>query len=433
MNEADVLDMNSLANNMMKWREVTMNKKWLTVMMVASVLATTACNSKQPAATVQSQTEAKQVEALTVKAGKASRISELSGTLQPVEEATVSFEVAGRITQLSVNEGDHVKAGDVLARLDASDYSLQLARANSTVAQTGAALDKTNNGARQEEVIQSKAVLDKATVSYQKALDDFKRMERLYQEKAISLNDYENAQNRLTIAEKDLLTAKQSYALTVEGARVEDRQAQRSTYDQAVIGKQIAALTLSKTQLRAPISGTVISKMSSIGQLTSVGTPVYRIGNIESLKVVLPVPDREISAWKEGDSVTLSVYGKTREGKVTKLFPSTNQSTGTIGVEVTVANPQHDWFAGQVVKATRPLESKEGIFLPVEAVISRGEEKPSVFVVTNNKAVKTSVTIGELIGNQLEITSGLQTGQQVVVKGVDRLFDGDPIEITGGN
>lgn len=409
-----------------------MNKKWLSVIMVATVLATTACSSEQPASTAQPQMEAKQVEVLTVTSGKASRISELSGTLAPIEEATVSFEVAGRITQLHVNEGDHVRAGDILARIDTSDYSLQLAKANSTVTQSGAVLDKTINGAREEEIIQSKTLLDKATVSYQKALDDFKRMEKLYQENAISLNDYENAQNRLTIAEKDLVSTKQAYTLTVEGARSEDRQAQRSTYDQAVIGKQMAALTLARTQLKSPIAGTVIAKQSSIGQLTSVGTPVYRIGNIDTLKVVLPVPDREISAWKEGDSVSLTLYGSNREGKVTKLFPSTNQGTGTIGVEVTIANPKHDWFAGQVVKATRKLESKEGIFLPIEAVISRGEAKPYVFVTTQNKAVKTPVTIGELIGNQLEITSGLQVGQQVVVKGVDRLFDGDPIEATGG-
>lgn len=421
-----------IMNEMTDWREIDMKKTWLTVVMVASVFATTACNSQQPAATAQSQVEAKQVEVTTVKTGKASRISELSGTLQPLEEATVSFEVGGRITQLQFNEGDQVAAGSILARIDGSDYSLRLASANSTVAQTGAVLQKTNNGARQEEIIQSKAILDKATVAYQKAQDNYKRMEQLFKENAISLNDFENAQNALTIAEKDLLTAKQGYSLTVEGARAEDKQAQRSTYDQAVIGREMAAQTLEKTQLKAPISGTVISKHSSVGELTNPGAPIYRIGQVDTLKVVLPVPDREIGSWKEGDIVTLSVYGKTREAKVSKVYPSTNQSTGTIGVEVIVANPGRDWFAGQVVKATRQLDSKEGIFLPIEAVISRGEDKPYVYIVTDNKAVKTSVTTGELINNQIEITSGLQAGQQVVVKGVDRLFDGDPIEATGG-
>ncbi|MCK9907163.1 HlyD family efflux transporter periplasmic adaptor subunit, partial [Frankia sp. Cpl3] len=65
----------------------------------------------------------------------------------------------------------------------------------------------------------------------------------------------------------------------------------QASYQQAVISKEQAALTLAKTQLRAPISGTIIAKLTSTGQITNVGTPVYQIGDIDTLKVVLPVPD----------------------------------------------------------------------------------------------------------------------------------------------
>ncbi len=411
-----------------------MNKKLLPVLLVLAVGSITACSQKEPAAQAsQAQTETKQVEIATAKRDKAARMSELSGTLQPSEEATVSFEVAGRIVELKRNEGDRVSAGDVLARLDASDYSLQLAKADTAVDQTQAMLEKTLNGAREQERIQAKAAADKAQLAYQKALDDFKRIERLYQEKAVSQNDYENAKNRLDIAQKDWLSAQQAYSLTVQGARDEDRQSQRSSYDQAVIGKQMAALTLSKTQLKAPISGTILSKLATTGSLVNVGTPVYRIGNVDTLKVVLPVPDREIAAWHVGDTVTLSLYDQQREGKVTKILPATNQNTGTIGVEVSVPNPGHDWFVGQVVKANRQIEGKVGIFVPVEAVVSQGGDKPYVFLAKAGKAVKTPVTIGEMIDNKLEILSGLKEGDQVIVKGADRLFDGDPIEAAGGN
>ncbi|MCI1093108.1 efflux RND transporter periplasmic adaptor subunit, partial [Stenotrophomonas maltophilia] len=99
-------------------------------------------------------------------------------------------------------------------------------------------------------------------------------------------------------------------------------------YNQAVIAKEVAATTLAKTQLRAPINGTIIAKLSSTGTMVSAGTPVYQVGNIDTLKVVLPVPDREISAWKEGETVSLDLYGQKRDGKVVKIFPATNQSTG---------------------------------------------------------------------------------------------------------
>lgn len=410
-----------------------MNRKWLFLGVVAGLLTTTACSSKEAANVTQAAVETKKVEVASVKREQAERITELSGTLEPTEEALVSFEVAGRLVSLNRKEGDQVKKGDLLAQIDSSAYALQYQQANAVVQQTGAGLQKVNNGARQQELIQAKAMLDKAKIAYDKAQDDFKKYEKLYKENAISKDTYENIQDQLAFAQRDLISAEQAYSLTIQGARAEDRTMQRSTYEQAVISQQQAALSLEKTQLKAPIDGTIISKLSSAGELIGVGAPIYRIGNIQTLKVILPVPDREIRAWKEGEAITLSLYGTERQGKVSKINPATNQSTGTIGVEVTVPNKERDWFAGQVVKASKKIAGKEGIFVPIEAVISRGGDKPFVYLHVNGKAVKTEVTIGEVQDNKVEATSGLKEGDQLVIKGVDRLFDGDPIELAGGN
>jgi len=412
-------------------RKENMSRKWLASTLLLGLLATTACSGNEPAA-APAAAETKKVEVVQVKREQAARMSELSGTLLPHEEALVSFEVAGRIVELNRNEGDNVKAGDVLARLDASDYSLQYARANTSVEQTGAALEKVNNGARQQELIQAKLLVEKATIAYEKAQEDFKRKEALFKQNAISQVEFDQARDQQELAQKDLMNAQQAYSLVVQGARSEDRELNRASYDQAVISKQMAALTLAKTQLRSPISGTIIAKLSSAGSLVGVGTPVYRIGKIDSLKAVLPVPDREIVYWKEGETIQVDLYGQKREANVVKIYPATNQSTGTIGVEISMPNPKHDWFAGQVIKATKQIQGKAGIFVPVEAVISRGQDNVHVFLSVGGKAVKTPVKVGELIDNKLEILSGLKEGDQVISKGVDRLFDGDAIELAGG-
>lgn len=408
-----------------------MNKRWLVSAMIMSLLATAAC-SKQEQPAQGPGPEAKQVVTEAVKQGQATQVSELSGTLQPLEEALVSFEVGGRIMELSRNEGDNVKAGDSLARINSQDYSLQVASTGAIVQQTAATLSKVNNGAREQEVTQARLLVEKATVAYQKAQDDFKRIEKLYQEKAISKSDYDNAQNGLAIAQKDLQNVQQAYSLVTQGARAEDRSLSQASYNQAIISQEVAQNTLAKTQLRSPINGTIISKLSSMGTLVSPGTPVYQVGNIDTLKVVLPVPDREISLWKEGESISLDLYGQKREGKVVKIYPATNQSTGTIGAEVQIANPKHDWYAGQVVKATKTIKGQAGIYVPVESVISRGQDDAHVFVEAGGKAVKTNVTLGQLSDNKLEIRSGLKVGDHLIVKGVDKLFNGDPIEAAGG-
>lgn len=379
-------------------RQIMMNKKkpllmFLVLIFTVSLCLCAACGKRKPDAPADAATaEAKLVEVVKAKREKAALLSELSGTLQPVEESMVSFEIPGRISEMTVREGDLVGAGQVLARLDASDYSLQV-----TAARTG---------------------LEKAQVSYQQAKDNMTRMEQLYQQKAIAKVDYDSASDRLAIAERDYQQARQSYGLTAQGSFPE-------------AGGELD-LSPSKNLLKSPISGAVIAKLSTLGQQVSVGNPVYRVGQINPLKVLLPVPDRDISTWHVGDTVDLSLYEDTREGTVARIFPSTNQGTGTISVEVNVANPERNWYPGQVVKAARTIAEKEGLFMPVEAVLNRGEEKPYIFLAVGDKAVKTAVTIGDLFGNRLEILSGIKEGDEVVVKGADRLFDGDPVKPAGG-
>jgi RND family efflux transporter MFP subunit len=125
------------------------------------------------------------------------------------------------------------------------------------------------------------------------------------------------------------------------------------------------------------------------------------------------------------------LYGERREGQVERINPATNKGTGTIGVEVKLANPERYWHPGQLVQVSRNASGAGGIFVPVQSVINRGEKEPYVFVAVEGKAVKRSVQIGTIAGQYLEIRYGLSTGEQVVSRGADRLFDGDAIEAGG--
>ncbi|MGE5405910.1 MAG: efflux RND transporter periplasmic adaptor subunit [Candidatus Saccharibacteria bacterium] len=361
-------------------------KRFAVLFLVLVVLLTSlpGCGSESANTGIK---EEKLVKTAVVASGKAASSSILSGVLAPLEETAVGFEVNGRILALNVKEGDSVAAGQVIGRVDAAEYAVQVA--------------------------QAKANLDKARVGYQQAKDSFDRVKGLYDSNAVSQSDYEGARDRLTIAERDLSLAQQAYSLVTQGE---------------------SGSSNNKAILKSPISGTIINKLATTGQLVSAGTPVYKIGQISKLKIILPVPDYEISQWQVGNSVKISLYNKSRDGRVVRIFPSTNQGTGTIGVEVNIENSAHDWFPGQVVSVSRILAERQGIFLPVEAVINRGEKDPYVFVVDNHKATKRTVTIGNLFdNNRLEITSGLKSGEIIVTRGADLLFDGDAVKAVGGN
>ena len=336
------------------------------------------CENEDKDASSKAEQESKYVQVATVSSYSLENRSDLSCLLEPGEETSVAFEVGGRIVAMDYEEGDEVAAGERLAQLDAPEYDLQQAQASQG--------------------------LNNARLTYQQAKDFYTRAEQLYQSGALAKADYEKARDALTMAENGLQLAEESEVLVNGGAR---------------------------EWLDAPFNGIILSKMASRGQLVAAGTPVYRIGQLNTLKILLPVPDYEIKLWQLGDKVSLSLYDETREASVTRIYPATNQGTGTISVEVTVANPSKDWHPGQLVKISRKLSGGKGIFVPVQSVINRGESKPYVFVVVKNKAVKRPVTIGRIAGQDIEITGGLHLGEKVVSRGAERLFNGDRV-VTGG-
>ncbi|WP_243138080.1 efflux RND transporter periplasmic adaptor subunit [Heliorestis acidaminivorans] len=404
----------------------SLNKWGFLFLLLSTLLLLSACGNKED--TLESR--ATVVEVFTVEETLQESSREFSSTLQPIEEVAVAFEVPGRIVDLAVKEGERVFAGQVLARLDSTDYSLDLTAAAAQRRQQEANLEQIETGATEYELNQSAAMLAKAKANYEKSQADYERFEMLLENGAISLNEYENSRLRFLSAKKDYEIAEQSHQNMVTGARREVREMNQAMLEQTIAREERARSALDKTQLRAPFTGTVINRLTSEGQLVNAGTPVYNIGAIDELKVVIPVPDREIQQWQVGEKVTLNLYGQQREGTVRYIYPATDRAAGTIGVEVWVANGEHNWFAGQVVKVSKKLEAYEAIWVPVSAVVRRGDE-PYVFILEDNRAVKRVVTIGDLINDHFAITSGLNRGEQVIITAVDRLFDGDEVTPLG--
>lgn len=388
---------------------------------------------------------AKTVEVITVKMEPVLDRYSLAGTMQSIESAVVSFEVDGRVTETFVDAGDVVKAGDVLASLDASNYKLQLQRAEAAVGQAAAAVSQAEASVAAaavgvETAQQSRDVLSKngealTQEAYRKATYDLNMVESLFKNGNASESDLNNARLAFKQAETNYYNAKAqssqsssgvtSAEATLAQARAGLEQA-RAAQREAVVLRDQAQLAVEKSSLTSPIEGVVLEKFVSAWQLTGGGQPAYRIGDIKQLKVVLPVPDQEVRKWSVGQEVALTLYGESRIGGVKKVHPTTNTGSGSVNVEVIVPNPKADWLPGQVVKAARTATGESGILVPVEAVISTGSE-PYVFKKVDGKAVKTNVTFGTIANNRLHLTSGLAPGDQIVTKGASKLFDGDSI------
>ncbi len=498
-----------------KERENIVKIRSLVAPVICSTLFLAACSSKE-ASTVESEKVATNVEIAAAKMESLDAISSLSGTLLPYEETTVSFGVGGVVKDITGEVGDKVNAGSVLMSLDATEYQLQVKNAENAIAQASAALTSSDaaikaadtgvnsssesvkaaeaninsanasinsaqaslesvlKGARDQERVQAKLVVDRARTAYNNVKVNADRIKSLYDEGLASKKEYDDIQLQLASAETDLKNAEQSYSLVMEGATEAQKkqaaaavqqaeagkaQAQagvgqslaareqaiaakeqavaskgqaEAVYEQALIGKEQAELTLAKTKLQSPISGIVLEKLAEEGQRVNPGDPIYKLGNTSQLKVLLPVPDKDIKSWKIGDEVTLRLYEEEKAGKVSTIFPRTNANSGTISVEVTIPNEDGNWVPGQIVNANRVTSDNTGILVPIEAVISNGAN-PYVYLEVEGKAVKAEVETGKLVDNKIHIVSGVKEGDQVVVRGGELLLEGDPLKTSGGN
>lgn len=370
-----------------------------------------------------------------------------------VQQAQVSMEVADIAIESSGQSISTAEAG--------------LAAAEAQIASAEASLQAVLDGARAQERAQLQLTVDAAQKAYDTAKINAERMQALYAEGLISKQELENVENGLANAENSLAKAKESFSLMEEGATdsqikqteaglaaAQSGKAQASSgvnqanlgvnqaeaskkqaqvvYEQALLNKEQAQATLAKTALKSPISGVVLSKTIEKGSFIGSGTPVVTIGDTSQLKVMLPIPDSEISEWSVGDTVSLSLYGSTKEGKVNMISPQTNSGTGTVSVEVIVPNEDGAWLAGQIVSANKVSSDNNGILIPVEAVINNGIES-YVFKNVDNKAVKVIVETGAMVNNKIHIMKGLKEGDQVVVSGGTLLLDGDPLQTSGGS
>ncbi|WP_025681978.1 efflux RND transporter periplasmic adaptor subunit [Paenibacillus maysiensis] len=462
-----------------------MNKKrTISILTLSLSIAIAGCSAGKEDASLSSAAQPVAVRTAIVKSSPLHTAYNLSGTLQAYEENTLAFQNGGTVASASLSVGTAVQKGAVIARLDDTDYKLQVEQAAASIQEAQAGIDnaqanlqaaasaiqsadagitgaranvnKVNKGARAQEKQQAQATVDKAQSAYNKAKTDSERTQKLFEAGAASASDNENARLNATAALKDLEQAKDSLSLLLEGATTEDHQSAQASfqdalagrskalaaseqaaaskkqasanYEKALVAKGQAELALSRTRLISPVNGVILDKIVNTGDLVASGQAVYRIGSIDRLKVLLPVPDSEIRDWKKGQQVSVMLYEETRQGTVSNVYPSTSTNTGRVNVEIVISNPQRNWLPGQVIKAAHQVTDKNGILIPAEAVINTGS-KPFIFKDVQGKAVKTPVELGnQVVENQLQIVSGLREGERIVIKGAETLFDGNAIQ-----
>lgn len=315
------------------------------------------------------------------------------GELVAERQSRVAARIAGVADNVSVEVGDSVSAGDVLATIDGDLLSIELARSEADLAVAEAAANT-------------------ARLQVETAETAYFRAERLQERSIISDATYEERLNALSVA-------KGRHAEAEARVNVSKMALRRARYD------------LDNATVRAPFDGIVIEVGTEVGQFVGLGTEVARLIDTGDIRVEANVPARFIEALQPGQTV----YGRTGSGGAVVLelraaLPTEFSSTRTRPVVFDVVSKEGIPAAGQSVTLDLPVSAARSVAaVPKDALIqSRGGWQ--VFIAKDGIAEPRSVEIGIALGDRYEVVSGLEAGEVVVVRGNERLRPGQQISPT---
>ena len=327
-----------------------------------------------------------------------------TGTLAADDQVVLGTKVAGRLAETTVDLGTRVKKGQLVGRLDQSDFKLRVEQAEASLQQARVRLGLSPTGTDEKVDPEQTAVVRQARAMMDDARLTRDRSIRLAQQELI-------ARAQLDTAEAALQVSEGRYQDAIEEVR--NRQAviaqRRSELD-------LARQQLSDTVIVSPLDGVVSLKQASVGEYLSAGTPIATLVRVHPLRLRVPVPEREGSGVRAGHAVTLTVEGDATvyRGRVVRLSPIVQEQNRTLLIEAEVPNERSFLRPGAFARVDILTEvSQPVITIPATAVIVfAGVEK--VMVVRQGKTAEVRVTTGRRLGPDVEIVDGLKRGDTVV-------------------
>lgn len=394
------------------------NSKGFLVLLVAALLAVSgvACGKDTTSARAAGRAKAQEPRPVRVVAaamGRFPRTVTVTGTLAADEEVVAGFKVAGRVSEIAVDLGSPVRKGQVLARLDPTDFRLRVEQSEAALRQVRAGLGLPRDGLGESVDPEKTALVREARALLEEARLNRDRMAQLVEKNYIARSEVDASQSRLLVAES-------RYQAALEEIRNRhELLAERNS------GLALARQQLADAMLSAPIDGAVRERRASVGEYLAAGAPVFGLVRNHPLRLRVAVPERDASSVRVGQAVQVRLEGDpaVHTGRVARLSPSIHEQNRTLIVEAEVANRDGRLRPGSFARAEIVVEAdRTAVTVPASTVVTfAGLEK--VFGVKDGKAVEKRIRTGRRSGDRVEILEGVAAGEPVVA---------DPGSLVGG-
>ncbi len=349
------------------------------------------------------------VELATVVQGDIASLLTATANLRALREVDVAAQVDGVVKRVLVEEGDSVRAGQVLCELDDIPLHIRLQSARQRLAQARSQLEK------------ARIRREKARVQIHNNKEDLARLQKLFRQQLVSEREVAQLQYAINALEHDERIA--SSEVRELAHRVEELEAEI---------KQVE-LEISRTRITAPFSGIVVERHVELGQAIRSLEPLFKLGDFSPLYADVYLSEREARRVRPGQVATIQLGadgGTQARGRVVRTSPIVDQTTGTVKVTVELRLASNDQFKpGAFVRVNIQTDRHtDALLIPKRAVIEEDGET-YVFVADGDIARRVKVSVGYESESQVEIRRGLSLGDRVVVAGQGALRDGAKMNI----
>lgn len=332
-------------------------------MLLAGMLMLGSCGEKNRK---ERAVEPVNVKTMTVQQETADGLQGYSGTIEEMSGSSLSFASVGTLRSVSVGESQMVRQGQLVATIDETSL---------------------------------KSAHEAALAAKEQALDAEQRMKLLHDAGSLPEIKWIEVQTQVR---------------------------------QAISAEKMAKKALTDTRLYAPFSGYVAEKQAEAGQSVAPGVPIVKLVRIDHVKVSISVPEEEIAQIHTGLSLQVKVTalgGKTFEAKVSEKSVTADALSRSYEVKGIIGNPQHELLPGMIAEVHlgtmgTSQHKEQSITLPAEIIQIDADNRPFVWTVVDNKAQKAYVTLGQNIGDNVQISKGLKAGDKVICEGQQKVSNG---------
>ena len=355
-----------------------------------------------------------------------------TGTIKAMvgAEVKVGSRIPGRVEELAVQVGDHVRTGQMIAQLEQDDLRAAVEKARADLAAAEAKLGTVRNGARTQELQTAEAALRQAEANRSLAQVNLERYRALYQDGGIALQQVDTAARDYDVSVAQVRTAREQLSLIQEKYTAEDLQYAEAQVVQARAGLRFAEANLGYATITAPMAGVVASVSTQQGETVTSGSAAAQaptfvtIIDLNRLQVDAYVDETDIGKVQVRQTASFSVDAfpdKEFSGKVTAIYPKAliQQNVVTYDVVIAIDNPEGLLRPDMTTNTTITVAKRDNVLAVPNQAVRREDGNRVVVVQEGDYLIRRPVKTGWKDKAYTEVLSGLKAGERVVVGEVE--------------